>query len=229
MKNKTETRISGKVLAKLNMPDFCPRCFWIQHRAKSLPWQLFPGIFSSIDAYTKKVMHSYLDNNSTPPPWIPEGKEVKGYLPTPHWSKFKRLDPQTGITVSGAMDDLFVCGNGSHLIPDYKTAKYTEGQDKLLPMYEAQLNSYGWVHEAGNAVDSLWLVYCEPATDICAGHDKIGFDLPFTYRAIEIKKDNDLVPSLLVKASGIISQDKPPQPSSTCKDCAAMREIISFL
>jgi len=50
-------RISAKTLGELALPDFCPRCFWLKLHAKHLPLQIFPGIFSSIDAYTKRVVH----------------------------------------------------------------------------------------------------------------------------------------------------------------------------
>ena len=47
-----------KVCAKtLGMPSFCPRCFWLQMHYK-LPYQIFPGIFSNIDSYTKNLVHS---------------------------------------------------------------------------------------------------------------------------------------------------------------------------
>jgi hypothetical protein len=45
-----QIRISGKDLGALALPDFCPRCFWIRrHAPQGLPFQVFPGIFSSID------------------------------------------------------------------------------------------------------------------------------------------------------------------------------------
>jgi len=46
----TKLRISAKNLGELALSDFCPRCFWLKLHAKRLPFQIFPGIFSSIDA-----------------------------------------------------------------------------------------------------------------------------------------------------------------------------------
>ena len=51
-------RTSAKNLGELALPDSCPRCFWLKLRARQLPFQIFPGIFSSIDAYTKRVAHA---------------------------------------------------------------------------------------------------------------------------------------------------------------------------
>ena len=56
-------QISGKDLGALPMKGFCPRCFWISRRARP-PWQIFPGIFSSIDSYSKKVAHGQFDRRA---------------------------------------------------------------------------------------------------------------------------------------------------------------------
>jgi len=54
-------RISDKNLGALALPDFCPRCFWLKTKARNkLPFQIFTGIFSSIDAYTKRVVHAWV-------------------------------------------------------------------------------------------------------------------------------------------------------------------------
>ena len=42
--------IAAKNLGGLAMPGFCARCFWIHMHAEGIPYQIFPGIFSSIDA-----------------------------------------------------------------------------------------------------------------------------------------------------------------------------------
>jgi hypothetical protein len=60
-------RISAKNLGALALPDFCPRCFWLKSRTKVLPFQIFPGIFSSIDSYTKRVVHAWIDANGNAP------------------------------------------------------------------------------------------------------------------------------------------------------------------
>ena len=49
MSNEDIIRISAKNLGKLALPDHCPRCFWLQLRIGfKLPFQVFPGIFSSL-------------------------------------------------------------------------------------------------------------------------------------------------------------------------------------
>jgi len=225
-------RIGAKELADLNMPDFCPRCFWLKRKAKALPYQIFPGIFSSIDSYTKKIVHGHFDTYGAPPKAMAEALEgaVK-YLPPPSWQKFQRRDDVTGIIVSGSLDGLFVRADGSHIIPDYKTAKYTEGQDKLSSLYEAQLNAYRWIDEGfGNVVHSTPLIYCEPMTPPNGNMTtEAGFNLGFSVKTVQIQHKPGLIKLLLTMAKEILDMPYPPYPDNACSDCERLGLIFSLL
>jgi len=230
MYNKREIRISAKNLGSLAMPDACHRCFWIKNTIKTLPWQIFPGIFSSIDSYTKKMVHLIFDETGKAPAWLPELDDTEKYLKALHWSKFKRKDKETGITVTGMVDDIFQCYDGSRIIVDYKTAKYTKNQDKLLPLYEAQLNLYAWIEEGFGSIvrDDLPLIYCEPVTEPeNQNYGTIGFALPFQCKTVLIKKDTSLVDELLAKVVTLLS-GQIPEINIKCKDCLALEKIISL-
>lgn len=222
-----EIRISAKNLGSVAMPDFCPRCFWIKNNIKKLPWQIFPGIFSSIDAYTKKMVHYIMDTTGKPPVWIPEIGDAVKYLKVPWHTKFFRKDDKTGITVSGIMDDLFECEDGSRIIPDYKTAKFTKNADKLFPIYEVQLNMYAWIEEGFGSVvrPDLPLIYCEPVTEPdkhLVSND--GFMMPFAVKTLLVRKSTLLVHDILDKAADIVFGKIPPV-SEGCKDCSAFGNI----
>ena len=61
-------QISGKDLGVIALPGFCPRYFLISRKApQELPYQIFPGIFSSIDSYTKKIVHGWFDRTGVAP------------------------------------------------------------------------------------------------------------------------------------------------------------------
>ncbi|MBN1644072.1 MAG: hypothetical protein JW856_04575 [Dehalococcoidales bacterium] len=130
------------------MPDFCPRCFWLKLRMDNkLPFQAFPGIFSSIDSYTKNIVCGWFDNYGSCPPWLKELGDIKGYITPPHHSKFQIVDEDSNVLLTGGPDAVFVKSDGSYIIADYKTARFTPAQDKLLPMYQVQLNSYASIGE----------------------------------------------------------------------------------
>ena len=114
-----QIRISAKTLGELALPEFCPRCFWIKLRVNhKLPYQIFPGIFSSIDSYTKRIVHGWFDEHRAPPPWLADLGQLAGYRQPPHWSKFQVLDKMTNILLTGSPDGVLVCVDGSFIIVD---------------------------------------------------------------------------------------------------------------
>jgi hypothetical protein len=141
-------RISAKNLGALAMEDFCPRCFWLKLKLENkLPFQIFPGIFSSIDSYTKNIVNGWFDNHGCCPSWLTELGDIKSYINPPHYSKFQFFDKTTNILLTGGPDAIFLKTDNSYIIADYKTARFTPTQDSLLPMYEIQLNSYALIGE----------------------------------------------------------------------------------
>jgi len=162
----TQLRISAKDLGELAKPGFCPRSFWLKRKARPLPFQIFPGIFSSIDAYTKRVVHGWVDELGLPA-WLEGVGEITGYIDPPSYHTFQMHVKAYDILLTGTADAILELADGSVAIIDYKTAKYTANQDKLLPMYAAQLNGYAMIaeHLGMGDVSELALMDCEPVTD----------------------------------------------------------------
>jgi len=135
--------ISAKNLGQLALPAFCPRCFWLQLKCNfKMPYQIFPGIFSSIDSYSKKITWKYWEKYNKVPPWFDPFGEFTEPVKVPHFSKYSIIDKEANVQLRGVPDDIFRAADNSYFIADYKTAKFTENQDALLPLYKIQLNSY---------------------------------------------------------------------------------------
>lgn len=234
---KAQHRISGKELGALAMPGACPRCFWIRRRVgRNLPFQVFPGIFSSIDAYTKRMVHGWFDVHGCAPPWLSELGKLSGYIEPPSSSKFRLLDPETNIILTGIADGILVRPDGSHLIVDYKTARHTPNQDALFPVYEIQLNCYAMIAESIGLtpVTELALIYAEPVTDIgpsdcSAVQCDAGFDLSFAAMIAPVRLDLSTIPPLLRRVRAIIDLDSPPPGGPGCDDCSKLDELLSLL
>ena len=231
----SQIRISAKNLGALALPDFCQRCFWIRmHVQDKLPYQIFPGIFSSIDSYGKRLVHGWFDRHRTPPAWLSSLGDIRGYVNPPHYSKFFVLDSETSVLLSGTPDGILVLRNESHLIVDYKTAKFTEHQDSLFPMYEVQLNAYAYIGERCglSPVSGLALVYTEPVTDEeSASKDTNvtddGFVLEFSSHILPVTLHSDMIPSLLLTVRDTYELEHPPARSQACKDCILLDKLIS--
>lgn len=212
-------RVAAKALADLNMPDFDPQAFWVKSKVKfKTPFSIFPGIFSTLDLYQKDIVEQAFKRNGHFPPWVPA--DVEEQVPCPHWSKFCVTDEETGITVSGAMDDCFRKSDTTLIIQDNKLAKITDTQDKLMPLYKAQLNIYADICEMTGLgkVSQLQLVYHEPVVSLDSDEEFNGlyrgedYLLRFKPKVVEIERDPELFKKLLRRAKEILSMENLPEP-----------------
>ena len=226
-------RISAKDLGQLALDDFCPRCFWVKRKVK-VPFQIpFPGIFSSIDSYTKKTVEGYFKIHRQLPNFIGT-IGVPNQIINIHRKTF-RFEHQ-GVILTGDPYLLFLKKDGTLGIVDYKTARYTENQDKLLPMYNVQLNGYALISESVfcKKVSTMHLVYFEPPHSKVAlkvGHknvNNVGFMMPFTSNIHKIDKDTKMVINLMVEAKKIIDSSTPPNGKEGCKECQNLINLLQL-
>src|SRR5438552_8074706 len=104
-----QIRISGKDLGAMTLPELCEYCFWVKLRVRKLPYQIFPGIFSSIDSYSKRFIHACFDRDGHMPEFLDElGDDIKGYRQPPHFSKFQVFDEDSGVLLTGSPDGVLV-------------------------------------------------------------------------------------------------------------------------
>ena len=229
--------ISATALGYYASSVFCPRCAWVRLHVDTLPFQTFPGIFSTIDHYNKHIVHGHFDRERSLPSWLRQLGETETYINPPHWRSFSIIDKDTGVTLRGEADGIFQMADGSYTIVDYKTARYTPGQGAMFPNYEAQLNAYAYIGERLDLspVGRLALVYMEPQADESTAHrpqmvDDAGFSLDFraTVVPVDVKPDS-LIPPLLKRAREISEMDEPPGRLRGCKDCHAADGLVTAL
>ncbi len=231
-----QIRISAKNLGQLTLPNFCSRCFWIKlHMRFKLPYQIFPGIFSSIDSYSKKITNYYYEKHEGLSDWFKDFNLLEP-VKVPSLKDFYIIDEDTNIKLTGIPDEIFLKTDGSYFIADYKTARFTSHQDELVPMYEVQLNGYAYIAESigYKPVTGLGLVYYEPFTDIMPDliddyAENDGFYMYFYSHTMGIKFDPDMIPVLLQKAREIYDKSVPPDPAVDCKDCRILEELENVL
>ena len=230
-------RISAKKLGELALPSFCPRCFWLKLKLNNkLPFQIFPGIFSSIDTYTKNIIHKWFDNNNSAPHWLCDLGEITGYVNPPHYSKFSIVDNNNDIVFTGIPDGIFTKADGSFVIVDYKTAKYTKAQGSLYPMYDIQLNGYALIGNENGfyPVSDIALIYMEPLTDKekVVYDDKYrddGFVLGFTSKIHKVNLNPAKIYPLLAQVREIYETPSLPGSRTFCKDCDSVEKIAKLL
>ena len=238
----TGLTVSATELSSYAGFGFCAHCAWVRLHVKPLPWQSFPGIFSSIDRYTKLVVVNHLRREGRLPPWMApafdkDGGEADEHIDPPHWSKFKAADAVTGVTLRGEADAIFRLPDGSCAIIDYKTSRYNPDNRSAFRVYRAQLNAYAWIWSRmeTSPVSRLALVYMEPATgDDMANApelvDAAGFVMGFRPRVVEVELAPErLIPPLLRHAARIHALTAPPKTREGCRDCAALEGLLEAL
>ena len=216
---------------------FCSRCAWVRLHVKDLPFQGFPGIFSSIDRYNKLLVQNHFLREDRPPEWLAAIGDVREFVRPPHWSAFKAVDSQTGVTVRGEADAIFRCADGSYAIVDYKTTRYNPAYRSMFRAYRAQLNTYAYIAERVglSPVSRLSLVYMEPATgEETAQEPRLvngqGFSMDFNARVVPVDVDPErLVPPLLRQAARIHDMPTPPRGRNNCRDCEAMGRLLAAI
>lgn len=147
------------------------------------------------------------------------------------------MDGKTEIILSGMPDEIFKRDDGSYFIIDYKTSKFTETQDSLLPMYEVQLNAYAYIGEKQgfDPVSGIALVYMEPQTDLI--QDKLdsvlqdeGFWMGFHGHVLPLELNTkQMIPPLFEKVRRIYDLESAPLGNEGCKDCQLLDVIVSLL
>ncbi len=225
-------QISAKTFGMLALRPHCPRCCWIKLKCK-LPYQKFPGIFSSIDSYTKKVVHGYMDQHRSAPTWLQDIGNITGYIDPPHYSKFQIPLKDYGLLMTGVADVIFTLKDGTICIADYKTATFSKAQGILMPQYQVQLNGYAMIAEkiGLGKISKLALIYMEPQTtehDATAkdNNHNNGFKMNFQANIVnvELAPDKFLSP-VIKKARKLLDLNIPPQSTANCKECNLLMQL----
>lgn len=230
---RISTKTSGHLLA---MPTSCPRCAWLKLKC-DLPYQIFPGIFSSIDSYTKKITWSHYERDGELPNWFMHFGEFGKPVKAPPRSQFNFIDEETNVQLTGIVDDIFQRKDGSYFIVDYKTARFTANQDILLPVYKVQLNGYALIAEKCGLkpVTGIGLVYYEPQTNVTSDSLDLvllekGFHMPFRAHLLELELNpKQIVMPLLRKVRKLVNMEYPPNGIRGCEDCKKLGELMSLM
>ena len=230
-----ETTISATELGSYASSRFCLHCAWVRLHVKKLPFQSFPGIFSTIDRYNKLIVQNHFERERALPAWLQQLGEAGTCVNPPHWSSFKVLDEESGVTIRGEADGIFQMSDGSYTIVDYKTSKYSPAQRGMFTAYEVQLNAYAYIGErlGLSPVGRLALVYMEPVTDEQTTQDPSliddkGFSMGFEATVVDVAlRPDQLVPPLLRRVKEVAEMGQPPAGEPGCKNCEALDGLIS--
>lgn len=215
--------------SKIELFTQCARCFYIDNKLgckrPSMPSFL---INTAVDTQLKNEFDAYRRTGKAHP--FQEEFKIDA-IPAPHellntWREnFEGViykHPETNMTISGAIDDLWINPKtGEYIVVDYKaTAKdapKTELNDGWDNAYRKQMEIYQWLlRKNGLKVsDTGYFVYCTGRANQETFDKKIEFDvvvIPYT-------GDDSWVEKTILQIKDCLESEKIPAAGKDCEYC----------
>ncbi len=214
--------------SKLDFFIECPRCFYLDNKLGTKR----PGFPSfnlniAVDELFKKEFDVHREAK-TPHP-VMEQYKINA-VPFVHknmdtWREnFEGIEykHESGMTVSGAIDDVWMTPEGKLIIVDYKSTSkdgsITELSDSPWDQqYKRQLGVYKWLLEQNGfkVEDTGYLVYAN------ASKDEDGFDgkLVFETTIVPVETDTNWIEPTLEKIKDCLEKDHLPAIGEKCEFC----------
>jgi hypothetical protein len=197
----------------------CPRCFWLHiNRGIKRP----SGIFPSLPAGMDRILKEHFDSHRKGGTYPEELREISGHLfknieKLNEWrNNFRGLrftDNETGATLMGVLDELFVTDDGRYAPLDFKTRGFPRKSD-THSHYQHQMDLYGFLLQKNDM-------------------DPAGFAILIFYHPVEVNKNHDVtfkpdtlsVPispergRVLFREAVECLINNPPDPREGCEFC----------
>ncbi len=220
--------------SKISLFTECARCFYIDNKLGTARPPGFPfNLNSAVDALLKKEFDIHRAAARKHPIMEQYGVDA---VPFQHpqmdiWREnFKGIEHrhrETGFTVSGAIDDVWVTPSEELIIVDYKSTSKDERIEALdkdwHDGYKKQMEIYQWLfRQNGFTVSSTgYFVYAN------AGKDKEAFDgvLEFEVTLVPHTGDDAWVEPTLMDIKACLDSDELPERAPSCDYCT-YRETV---
>ena len=213
--------------SKIDLFVECPRCFYVDNKLGTARPRGFPfNLNSAVDALLKKEFDIHRGAKTAHPLMEQFGVNA---VPFPHkdldiWrDNFKGVETKytpTGMTVSGAIDDVWVNPDGELHVVDYK-ATSKDGEVSLdaewQDGYKRQMEVYQWLlRQNGFSVsDTGYFVYANGRTDLDAFDAKLEFDI----KVIPYTGSDSWIEETLYAIKACLDSEQIPEPGPSCEYC----------
>lgn len=225
--------------SRLELFGQCPRCFWLDSvkgigRPKTPPFNLN----IAVDALLKKEFDVHRADGSRHPLLERYGLDLVPYAhkELDAWREnfvgIQYREPNTGLLVTGAIDDVWVNRAGELVIVDYKATSKDGRIDSLSDsswgeQYKRQTEVYQWLfRKKGFKVsDTGYFVYVNGRKDREAFDARLEFDVTL----IPHVGDDSWVEGAIVAAKACLESPVPPAPGKGCEYCGYAEERADAL
>lgn len=228
--------------SKIELFNECPRCFYLDNKlGTARPRGPAFTLNIAVDALLKKEFDAHRADGSAHPLMTQYGIDA---VPFKHanidtWREnFEGVEffhEETGFTVSGAVDDLWVAPSGELIVVDYKATSKNGTIESLSDSswedsYKRQMGVYQWLlRKNGFDVSNTgYFVYAN------ASADKAAFDgqLEFEVTVVPCEGSTDWIDDILPKIKTTLDADAIPSVGKSCEFCpyreAAGKKLLAL-
>ena len=214
--------------SKIELFTECPRCFWLD-KVKGVKRPSGPPftLNSAVDHLLKKEFDIHRAQGTAHPMMKEYGIDAVPFLHEKidqwrhNFTGVRVEHKPTGLTIFGAVDDIWVTPNKELHVVDYKaTAK--NGEVELTDVgfhraYKRQLEIYQWLLRGNGFTvsDTGYFVYVNGRKDLAAFDGK----LEFTVKIIPYEGKDAWIEPKLQEIKQCLDSEIIPPPSSTCEFC----------
>jgi CRISPR/Cas system-associated exonuclease Cas4 (RecB family) len=213
--------------SKIDLFVECPRCFYLDNKM-GISRPKFPSFLlnSAVDLLFKKEFDIHRANGTPHALMTEHGVDA---VPFEHpqmntWREnfegiqYKHED--TGMIISGAIDDIWVKPDNSLIVVDYKSTSKDEEitlDDKWKEGYKRQMEVYQWLLRRldFNVSELGYFVYANGKTDAKRFDGKLEFDITL----IPYEGDTAWVEDTIFRIKETLDKDEFPMPSPECEHC----------
>lgn len=228
---------------KIDLFMECARCFYIDNKLGTARPPGFPfNINSAVDALLKKELDVHRAQGTQHPLAKAYGLDA---IPFAHdkmdeWRNalsqgVQCVHKQTGLTVRGGVDDIWVNKQGELIVIDYKATSKDGRIDSLDEEwhrgYKRQLEIYQWLlRQNGFKVsDTGYWFYANATKDREAFDGKLDFELTL----VPYKGSTEWIDDTLVALKKCLDSDELPAPGAECDYCkyreAAGKKLLAHV
>ena len=215
--------------SKIDLFIECPRCFYLDNKlGTGRPRGPAFTLNVAVDTLLKKEFDIHRAQGSQHPLLVQYGVDA---IPYAHESldtwreNFEGVEHKhkpTGLTVSGAIDDVWVNPAGELIVVDYKATSKSGTIESLADssweeQYRRQIGVYQWLlRQNGFTVSDMgYFVYAN------AKSDKAAFDgqLEFEVTLVPCEGSTDWIEDVLPRIKICLESDQYPESGKACEHC----------
>lgn len=213
--------------SKIDLFTECPRCFYFDNKF-GLPRPKFPAftLNTAVDTLLKKEFDYYRNLGQAHPIMEEYGIDAVPFkhkdldLWRDNFTGLQYTDSQTKMTISGAIDDLWINSKGELIVVDYKsTSKEQEItlDDEWKEGYKRQMEVYQWLlRKLGFEVaETGYFVYANADTT----QDKFDAKLEFNMSILAHTGNTDWIDSTIDSIKETLDSAKIPEQGERCEYC----------